>query len=97
MKEEFKIIENRMNETVPHIIKDIALSSFKNCKTVFEVCVKIKNSVTQKYGGTWQCMAYKTSLGGCAVTPESKGYVYFSISDLNFTIFATSWKSLIIS
>ncbi len=93
---EFKVIENRMDETVAHIIKDMTLNSFKNCKTILEVCKKIKNSVSQIFGGTWQCMAYNLAGRLCCHTWKRRIRLFFNIW-FKFYNFATSWKSLIIS
>jgi hypothetical protein len=68
-------------------MKEFTILSLKSCNDLNEVCAKMSNLTSQKFGGVWQCFAFKRYLGGFNIWHKNSKYAYFEFCGLSFVIF----------
>ncbi len=88
-EEQFIIHKVDLNDYIYQSIKGFTLLSLKNCETLDDVCGKIKDMVTEKFGGVWQCFVFKRNFGSFRIQRKTGKYANFTVSGLSFVIYET--------
>jgi hypothetical protein len=86
---DLNVVKSEMPKTALETIKQITIDSFKSLSNISKVCSRIHTFVTEKFGGTWQCFAYKKNSGSYSLRNIEGKFIHFSISDSNLVIFQT--------
>jgi len=87
LKEELVIFKTDMNENYIKIIRKLVFDGIKkwNNWTVFTSAMV--KQLSMKFGGVWNCIIFKKTLGNFCVQPKAEKYINFYISEMDIAIF----------
>ncbi len=85
--EEFEIFNLDLDESVFESIKNYTILSLNYYENLTDVCGNIRKLTVEKYGGVWQCFAFKRYSGGYMIMPKLRKYASFIFCDISFIIF----------
>jgi hypothetical protein len=80
-------MESDLDESKFQSIKRITISSLNSCEDISELCEKMKDLISEKFGGILQCFVYKENLGSFRIYYKDNNYAYFTFYGLSFVLF----------
>ncbi len=88
--EEFLIENLDLDDAAFQSIKRFTILSINSCENMTELCSKLSNLTSEKFGGVWQCFVYKEFLGSFKIRHKNNKFAYFTVCGLSFVIFQES-------